>query len=139
MAKGPEASFDLIDCNGRLGIDIVCAGVDARIAADVHKYKKLPLVKGIGAYILAMLENVLFKGVCRPMSVEMGDTVRKNCPTAMVCVCSGRYYGGGFMPVGEANPDDGILDILHVGKVNFFTFIRVVGKYAKGRYKEEPG
>ena len=39
LAVGPQTPFDLIDCNGRLGIDVVCAGVDARIAADVHRYK----------------------------------------------------------------------------------------------------
>ena len=26
-----------MDCNGKLGLDVVCAGVDARIAAGVHR------------------------------------------------------------------------------------------------------
>ena len=50
LADGPQACFDLMDCNGRLGIGVVCAGVDARVAADVHRYKALPLVTGMGAY-----------------------------------------------------------------------------------------
>ena len=57
LGGGPQASFDLMDCNGRLGIGVVCAGVDARIAADVHRYKTLPLVRGIGAYILSLLAS----------------------------------------------------------------------------------
>ena len=36
----------------------------------------------------------------------------------------------------EAMPDDGILDMLLVPKVSLLTFARLVGKYAKGRYKE---
>ena len=32
LAEGPQACFDLMDCNGKLGIGVVCAGVDARVA-----------------------------------------------------------------------------------------------------------
>lgn len=138
LAEGPQTAFDLIDCNGKLGIDVVCAGVDARIAASVHKYKNLPFVRGIGAYILSMIENILLKGLCRPMSVEMGSIRRKNQQTAIVCICNGRHYGGGFMPVADAMPDDGILDMLLVGKVNLMTFARLVGKYARGLYWQMP-
>jgi len=137
LADGPQAAFDLIDCNGRLGIGVVCAGVDARIAADVHKYKSLPLVTGIGAYILSLVVNVLFKGITRPTTVEMGDR-HFSGETAIVCVCNGRYYGGGFMPVGEAMPDDGVLDMLVVPKVSRLTFFRLVGKYAQGKYRDYP-
>lgn len=135
LAQGPQKEFDLIDCNGKLGIDVVCSGVDARIAADVHRYKRWFFVSGIGAYILALLENVLFKSMTCPMKVKMGD-IEWDGETTIVCVCNGQFYGGGFNPVPEAMPDDGILDMLLVPKVSLLTFARLVGKYAKGRYKE---
>ena len=137
LSRGPEATFDLMDCNGLLGIGVICAGVDARIAADVHHYKSLPLVSGIGAYILSLVVNVLFKGIVRPMTVEMGGRTYAG-KTAILCICNGRYYGGGFMPVGEAMPDDGVLDMLLVPKVSRFTFFRLVGKYARGLYRNYP-
>lgn len=137
LQDGPQAAFDLMDCNGRLGIDVICAGVDARIAVDVDKYKELPLVSGMGAYILALIENVLLKGIARPMRVRMGE--QDTCgETAVVCVCNGRHYGGGFMPVGHAMPDDGVLDMLMVKKVSLVTFARLVGHYAKGEYRKYP-
>lgn len=137
LMEGPQTAFDLMDCNGRLGIDVVCAGVDARIAADVDKYKTLPVVSGMGTYIMALVENVLFRGICRPMRVRMGDRDVSG-DTAVICVCNGRHYGGGFMPVGDAMPDDGVLDMLMVGKVSRTTFFRLVGKYAKGLYRDLP-
>ena len=137
MAAGPQTTLDLMDCNGKLGLDVVCGGVDARIAAGVHRYKDLPFVTGKGAYILSLIENIFLKGICRPMEVQMGP-VHYSGPTAIVCVCNGRYYGGGFMPVADAMPDDGVLDMLLVGKVSLPTFIRLVGQYAKGRYKDYP-
>ena len=128
LAMGPQTPFDLIDCNGRLGIDVVCAGVDARIAADVHRYKDWRFVSGMRAYVLALLENIFFKGIARPMSVHMGDIHWEDRPASLLCVCNGRYYGGGFMPVGEAMPDDGVLDMLLVRKVSLLTFLRLVGR-----------
>lgn len=138
LAVGPQTPFDLIDCNGKMGIDIVCAGVDARIAADVHRYKGWWFVSGIGAYILSLLENVFFKGIARTMTIHMGDIHWEERPASLLCVCNGRHYGGGFMPVREAMPDDGVLDMLLVRNVSLFTFLRLVGKYARGLYRQYP-
>lgn len=137
LTTAKEAALDVMDCNGRLGLDIVCAGVDARVAADVDKFKALPLVKGQGAYILSLAQNVLFKGIAKPMRVEVDGAVWDQ-PTSILCICNGRYYGGGFMPVGDAMPDDGILDVLLVPQVSVPTFARLVGDYSKGKYADHP-
>ena len=134
LAEGPQAAMDLIDCNGHLGLDIVCAGVDARVAKDVHNF---PSRWGKGAYVLALLRNVALHGIARPMKVTMGGQTWDE-PISLVCVCNGRYYGGGFMPVGEAMPDDGVLDTLLVKKVGRLAFARLVGDYSKGRYAKYP-
>ena len=137
LAVGPQTAMDLMDCNGKLGIDVACAGVDARIAAGVHKYKSWHLVSGIGAYILSMIDVVCTQGLCRPMKVQMED-LELDGEVAALCVCNGRHYGGGFMPVPEAMPDDGVLDMLLVPKVSLGTFLRLVGDYAKGEYRKYP-
>ncbi len=136
LVDGPQATFDLMDCNGKLGIGAICAGLDARVAAGVHKYKSLPLVTGIGAYVLSLIENI-FKGLSQPTLVEVEGT-HFDGPLTLACVMNGRYYGGGFMPVGDAEPDDGVLDMLVVPKVDFFTLLRLVVEYAKGRYRLHP-
>ena len=137
LARGPQAAFDLIDCNGRLGIDVVCAGLDARIGADVHRYKNWRFVSGMGAYVLSLLENVLFKGISRPMRVEWGGRIIEGDST-LLCVCNGRHYGGGFMPVADAMPDDGVLDMLYIKKVSLLRLPGLVGKYARGLYRRLP-
>jgi len=134
LKDGPQSALDLIDCNGLLGLDVVCVGVDARVAAGVHRFKRLPLVGKKGAYILSLLATVT-RGLTRPMAVDMGP-IRHRGPTALVCVCNGQYYGGGFRPVPYALPDDGVLDMLLVGDVSLWKFARCVGRYAKGRYQE---
>lgn len=137
LSRGPQVALDLMECNGKLGVDIFCAGVDARIAADVHTYRRLPLVRGIGAYILSLIVNVLFKGISRQTQVVAGEYAYEG-ETAIVCVCNGRYYGGGFMPIGDNLPNDGKLEMLVVPKVSRRTFFRLVGEYAKGHYRQYP-
>ena len=137
LAEGPQTPFDVMDCNGHLGIDVVCCGADARIGAGVHKYKDWRFVSGMGAYCLALVENVVLKGLNRPMKVKMQD-IDWNGDTAIICICNGRHYGGGFMPVPDAMPDDGQLDMLLVPGIGLLTFAKVVGKYAKGLYKKYP-
>ena len=53
-----------------------------------------------------------------------------------VCVCNGRFYGGGFNPIPEADPSDGKLDVLLVQKVSRLQVPGLIGKYKNGRYKE---
>ena len=137
LSAGPQAAMDLIDCNGHLGIDIVCTGVDARIAADKDRYNALPLVGGIGAYILSAVANALMKDIGVPTVVDCGD-LHYEGETSLVCVCSGRYYGGGFMPVGDNMPDDGQLEVLVVRKVSRLTFFRLITAYGHGKYRDYP-
>ncbi len=134
LVEGPQAAFDLIDCNGTLALDIACAGVDARVAKDVHRF---PHASGKGAYVLSLVSNVVLQPLARPMRVSMGGQTWDE-PISLLCVCNGRYYGGGFMPVGEAMPDDGVLDALLVPQVSRLTLARLVGDYGKGRYARHP-
>ena len=115
LATGPQTPFDLMDCNGKLGLELVCAGVDARIAAGVHRYSKLKGVSGKWAYLLSWRSRSSCGGL---PSHDGGDGGARwgNEPTAILCICNGRHYGGGFMPVGDAMPDDGVLDALRVDR-----------------------
>lgn len=132
-----QRALDVMDCNGTLGVNIICAGVDARVAADVDRFKALPLIHGKGAYVLALAQNVLFKGIARDMTVRVGEMLWDK-PTAILCICNGRYYGGGFLPMPDALPDDGVLDGLLVPKVSLPTFARFVGDYSTGKYADHP-
>lgn len=131
-----ETAFDMIRCNGDLALNICSVGLDARIGTDVSHYKRFPLLQGFRAYAVSTLVNVL-RGISEHYVVEInGETI--DGEQTMVCVCSGRFYGGGFNPVPEADPTDGILDVLIVKKVSRLQVAGVVGKYKAGRYRELP-
>ena len=131
-----EVAFDLIRCNDDLALNICSVGLDARIGTDVANYKRLPLFSGFRAYAVSTLVNVI-RGISEHYVVELnGETV--DAEQTMICVCNGRYYGGGFNPVPEADPTDGLLDVLLVKKVSRLQVAGVIGKYKNGQYQKLP-
>lgn len=134
LLDAEEATFDLIDCNGDLALNICCVGLDARIGNDVANYKRLPLLHGFWAYAASTVVNVI-RGIAEHYVVQIGDEIIDGEQT-FVCICNGRYYGGGFNPVPEADPTDGLLDVLVVKKVTRLQVPGIIGQYKNGRYKE---
>jgi len=136
LLDAEETSFDLIRCGDRYALNICSIGIDARIAAEMSRYKKLPLLSGFGAYALSTLVNVI-KGIHEPYVVELNGT-RIDGHQTLICVCSGRYYGGGFNPVPDAELDDGELDVLMIRPVSRLQVAGLIGAYKAGRYSELP-
>ena len=131
-----ETQFDLLQCNGDYSLNICSVGLDARIGTDVANYKRIPLLSGFRAYAVSALVNTI-RGVSEHYKVEIGGEVIDGKHT-LICACNGRYYGGGFNPVPEADPQDGLMDVLLVKDVSRLQVLQVIGKYKAGKYKELP-
>ena len=136
LLDAEEVCFDLIACNDDLALNICSVGLDARIGTDVARYKRLPFFHGFNAYALSTVVN-LFRGISEHYLVEIAGE-RIDGEQTFVCVCNGRYYGGGFNPVPEADPTDGKLDVLLVKKVSLLQVPGIIGKYKNGCWRELP-
>lgn len=126
LVHGEVRPFDIIECCGRYALNICSVGIDARIGTEVHQYHD--------SYIFSAVAN-LFKGIAQPLTVR-GCGMEYSGGTSLICACNGRFYGGGFNPIPDSMPDNGKLEFLVVRDVSRLQFIRLVGKYAKGRYRE---
>lgn len=136
LLDAEETTFDLIRCNDDISLNICSVGLDARIGTDVANYKRIPLLSGFRAYAVSTLINVL-KGISQHYVVELNGNVI-DAEQTLICACNGRFYGGGFNPVPEADPTDGMLDVLLIKKVSVLKVAQVIGKYKDGRYAELP-
>ena len=134
LLDAQEDRFDLIRCNDDYALNICSVGLDARIGTDVARYKRIPLLQGFRAYAASTVVNVV-RGIAEHYVVEINGK-RIDDEQTFVCVCNGRFYGGGFNPVPEADPADGVLDVLLVKKVSRLQVPAVIGKYKNGRYRE---
>ena len=128
LVRGEVRPLDVMECCGRYAVNICSVGIDARIGTEVHQYHD--------SYVLSVVAN-LFKGIAQPLTVR-GCGMDYSGGTSLICACNGRFYGGGFNPVPEAEPDDGLLDVLVVEKVSLLQVASVIGHYQKGRYAEYP-
>lgn len=136
LLDAQECTFDMIRCNDDYSLNICSVGLDARIGTDVANYKRIPLLSGFRAYAISTLVNV-FRGIAEHCVVEInGETI--DGEHTLICACNGCYYGGGFHPVPEADPTDGLLDVLLVKKVSLLQVAQVIGKYKNGEYKSLP-
>ena len=134
LLEPQEESFDLIRCNDDYSLNICSVGLDARIGTDVANYKRIPLLQGFRAYAVSTLVNVI-RGIAEHYVVEINGE-RIDGEQTLICACNGRFYGGGFNPVPEADPTDGLLDVLVIKKVSRLLVAKVIGKFKDGRYKE---
>ncbi len=131
-----ESPFDIIDCNGHYALNVCSVGLDARIGTQIADYKRLPLVTGSGSYVLSTLVNVA-RGVSEHFTVDInGEHI--DAEQTMICVANGCCYGGSFYAVPDANPRDGMLDVLLVSKVSRLQIARLVKKYQSGQYRSLP-
>ena len=131
LLDGETRPIDVIRVGDRYSVNICSVGIDARIGCNVHRYSKSG---GPGGYVLSTVIEVL-KGVSSPMRATV-DSVITEGEKSLICVCNGTSYGGLFRPVPEARVDDGVLDVLVVGKVSRLRFAQLVGAYAKGEYRK---
>ena len=137
LMEGEEALIDTISvCDEMYALNTCSMGIDARIGTEIARYKRIPGISGSGAYNLSTVINVI-KGIHSPYEVDIdGKTIKGN--QTLICICNGQYYGGGFNPVPDARPDDGLLDVLIICPVSRLTVAKVVGKYKAGLYKDFP-
>lgn len=136
LIRGEVIELDGIESDCGLALNVLSVGVDARVADSMQKYKRLPLMRGQGPYLLATLEEVA-KGLARPYSITV-DGENYDGRYTLVVVLNGHCYGGGFTPVPESDVQDGLLDVLLVNAVSRLTAAKVIGAYKTGFYRDYP-
>ena len=136
LLDAEEMELDLIKCNDDYSLNICSVGLDARIGHDVANYKRLPLLSGFRAYAVSTVVNVI-RGIHEHYVIEINGE-RIDGQQTLICACNGRFYGGGFCPVPNADPTDGKLEVLLVRDVSRLKVAQVVGAYKAGKYADFP-
>ena len=136
LIDGKEIELDYIESDCGACLNVLSVGVDARIAAGMQKYKRIPLLHGSMAYHASTVEHVL-RGLHEPYAVEIdGETVSGRF--TLILAGNGRFYGGGYNPVPEADPTDGKLEVLLIDAVDLLTVAKVIGAYKQGQHRRYP-
>ncbi|MBR5538167.1 MAG: lipid kinase [Clostridia bacterium] len=136
LIDGKDVALDYIESDCGVCFNVFSVGVDARIASGMQKYKRIPLLHGTMAYHASTVEHVL-RGLHEPYGIEI-DGVDYSGRRTLILAGNGRFYGGGYNPVPEADPTDGLLDVLVIDAVDLLTVMKVIGAYKAGKHRQYP-
>lgn len=130
--RGSVKAIDMIRTQRGYAADICSAGLDAKVAYNIPKYRRLPFCGGGMAYKLSILEVLMGKRSSRLRIKIDGQEFERDC--ILAAVCNGHSYGGGFYAAPESKLDDGILDVMVVKNIPLLTIAKVLPVYQAGRH-----
>jgi diacylglycerol kinase (ATP) len=110
------------------------AGISGAIARRANDTSKA--LGGKISYYWATFA-VFFAWQTDTIRVSVGDEVREGRMIDVV-VANGRYIGGGMMLCPEAEPDDGVFDVLLIGDVTKRDLLFVLPKTYRGKHLPHP-
>lgn len=133
--NGTFMPIDLIKVGDKYCMNQCCAGFDARVAAQMTKFKRLPGISGSMAYNLALIKNVLGKLGINIRVVTDGKEFYSG--SALFAICANApVYGGGYKSAPKATPDDGELDCVSIKTISILRFLSLVGIYKRGEHEK---
>ncbi|HEX6680796.1 MAG TPA: diacylglycerol kinase family protein [Gaiellaceae bacterium] len=114
--------------------NIASAGMSGAIAKRANETSKA--LGGRASYLWATF--AVFAGWrTSEISVEADGEVRRS-PMHLVVVANGRYFGGGMMITPDADPDDGVFDVLVIGNLTKRDLLLTLPKTYFGRHLPHP-
>ncbi len=133
VVAGAEREIDLGRTDGQWFAGVVAAGFDAKVNDRVNRMR---WPKGPRRYDMA---TFLELGVFTPISyhIELDDEVLQT-EAMLVAIGNLPSYGGGLHITPEAEPDNGLFDVLVVSPVGKATLARAFHRVRKGTHLSYP-
>jgi len=129
----PSRVVDMIKSNGGVAINLCSIGMDAAVAYNMSKLKKLPLITGPMAYNLALVKVLLSK-IGNELKITIDGTKKFSGNYLFAVAANGKYYGSGYCGAPEAIPDDGLLDFVLIHTPRLRQVPTLVKLYKAGKH-----
>jgi len=134
--KGQSIELDLLKANDEYVATVLNIGLDADVAFNMNKFKKIPFIKGPTRYYLSIFYSLAGK-LGKQIEVITDKNVIRGTFLIGV-VANGQYYGGGYKCAPLAELNDGILDLCFVENISRLKIVNLLGSYKKGEHLENP-
>lgn len=135
QVQGSTKRIDIIKANDRYAINICSIGLDAKIGANMIRFKRIPFVSGKLSYNLSIIYS-LFSKISADISIKIDEEKEVTGRHLFALAANGRYYGGSYMGAPLAICDDGLLDFVLVKAVSRFKILDYLKKYSEGTHLE---
>jgi YegS/Rv2252/BmrU family lipid kinase len=136
QTEGGSTELDLIKVNNVYAATVLNIGLDADVAFNMHKFKKIPFIQGSTRYYLSIL-YCLFSKLGKNIKIK-ADTTSFKGSFLIGVAANGQYYGSGYKCAPKAKINDGIIDLCFVKNISRFKILGLIGSYKKGEHLENP-
>lgn len=123
-------NMDVGLANGKLFFNVAGFGFDVDVLQNTEKFK--PRFTGLTAYTLALLRSLTHLKL-RKVTVKTVDG-EFTSNALVVEVANGTHFGGGMNVAPNADPFDGLFDVVVISDVNIWTVLTVLTKFQKGKH-----
>jgi diacylglycerol kinase (ATP) len=110
-------------------------GMSAAVAQRANGMSK---AFGGKATFFYALTRVFLEWQNTPIAVQLDDGTRREARMHDVIVANGQWHGGAMWLAPDAQPDDGLFDVIFVGDINKRDFATTAPKIYKGTYLAHP-
>lgn len=126
-------TVDLGRCGDRWFATVLASGFDSRVS---ERANRLRWPRGKARYNLAILAEL---GVFRPISYTLDiDGERIDTEAMLVAVGNTTSYGGGMRITPEARVDDGLLDVVVIGRMPKWRLVTSFPRLYQGTHVNDP-
>lgn len=130
---GRTRSIDLMDVGGTLVASVVASGFDSKVN---ERANALRWPHGRLRYLRAVAQELR---VFEPLPFELElDGVPLSTEAMLVAVGNGESFGGGLRICADAEPDDGLLDVVVIKPVSKAELLKVFPQLPSGRHVDHP-
>jgi diacylglycerol kinase (ATP) len=110
-------------------------GMSAAVAQRANGMSKA--IGGKATFFYALV-RVFLEWQNTMVRVELEDGAGREARMHDVIVANGRWHGGAMLLAPEAEPDDGLFDVILIGDINKRDFVTTAPKIYKGTYLAHP-
>ncbi len=131
--KFDEEKIDLLKVNDTYSVNVCNIGFDAKVAENMNKFKRFPLISGQGAYTLSVFYSLLHK-MYSNLEILIDNEEKIEGNFLLCVVANGMTYGGGYKGAPLAKINDGLIDICIFKKVSRFKLLKLINIFKRGEH-----
>jgi diacylglycerol kinase (ATP) len=132
--SGEERALDVWLWNGTPFVNVAGVGLDAAVAGAVNR--RFRRLRGTAAYVAALLATL---PAFRPTSMSLrGPGLEWSGAAWLAALANGCCYGGGMRIAPDADPGDGLLDVIVIEDVSKPELLRQFPRIFSGGHVRHP-
>ncbi|MFI6316117.1 YegS/Rv2252/BmrU family lipid kinase [Nonomuraea sp. NPDC050556] len=134
VLRGKPRVIDAARMAGEWFAGVVCCGFDSRVNERANAMTWPP---GMAKYLLATVRELKdFEPIAFRITLDGEEVIEREA--MLVAVGNTRSYGAGMLVCPDAEPDDGLLEVMILGAVSKGAFLRTFPRVFRGTHVTHP-